>query len=95
MESETMTAPSDAENQILLFNTILRLEQKLDRREERIDRRFDLIERRFDQMESRVARIEDAIYDIRDYLQRSAPRGLGFNPAQPPSDPQQQESEQI
>ncbi len=78
-----MTTSSDIDNQIRLFNAILRLDEKLDRMESRIDRRFD-------RLESRVARIEDAIYEIRDYIQRSASRGMGFNPT-----PQTSSSEQI
>ena len=38
--------------------------------------------------------MEDAIYDIRDYLQRSQPRGLGFNP-DPPAAATDQEGNQV
>ena len=81
-----MTTASDIDNQIRLFNAILRLEEKIDRVEARIDARFD-------RLESRVARIEDAIFEIRDYIHRSAPRGLGFNPAQPASTSQPEDDQ--
>ena len=66
-----MTSANDTENQILLFNAILRLDEKLDRVEARLDRRFDQLDRRMDRMEINIT-------EILDYLQQLTPRGLGF-----------------
>ncbi len=83
-----MMATTDPDNQIQLFNVILRLTDRIDRMESRFDRRFEQVDQRLERLEERVNQIEIILIDVRDLVQRLSPRGIGFNPTPESATPQ-------